>query len=313
MKNLAKNIFLFALVSVMLYVSLFFLLNTITFQSVPVIYLTANYFEWKGGKTYQSFKEFRKEQQYDAIILGSSHARTGIDPRIFKKHGYSVFNLGTKMQSMINTYYIVKNYVTKENCKLLILDVIELPFCSDAFESSSDLIQNISSSKAAAEMAYALKDIRSLNLLTLRFINSNKGVMLYDSTYVENGFCERTDSVKTKLDYTEKPFLPNKMQIAYFEKTIELLKTRNINVVLIDAPMSSGYKQQYHKDFLKIIKPIIDKYNIPFIDYSSAHSLDINNHFYDNIHLNQSGAEIFNPILMADLLRLNLLTKKSGK
>ena len=82
----------------------------------------------------------RKIKNVDVLFLGSSHAYRGFDPRIFRKRGYSSFNLGSSAQTPSQTKVWLKRYLKHLNPKIVIYEVYPGTFSSDGIEASLDLV-----------------------------------------------------------------------------------------------------------------------------------------------------------------------------
>src|SRR5690606_36447324 len=91
-----------------------------------------------GGYTKTRLNEAEHMGNVDVLVLGSSHAYRGFDPRIFQKNNVKIFNLGTSAQSPIQTEYVVKRYIEKLNPKVVLFEVSYLSFSSDGLESTLD-------------------------------------------------------------------------------------------------------------------------------------------------------------------------------
>lgn len=272
-----------------------------------MIYRISDALNWKGGESYQTFQEFDPTHKYDAIILGSSHAYRGYDPRIFADHGYDVHNLGTSGQSVMNSYFVAKNYITPQNTKLVIFDVFKAPFKGDGLESTADLSQNIPSHTAAVQMGMGLRDIRVINMLSLRFLLSSSEPLYIDSSYVGGGFSEKTDSVSKDITYGKKKFEANPKQLRYFKRLLAYFQEAGIPVVLVNHPGPKAASTTQHAQFRHLLCPIVQEFDVEVLDYSYAHQLDDRHHFFDHNHLNQAGVDEFNPRLIRKLEALNLL------
>lgn len=294
-----------------------FILCFIPYRGKPIIYITNNYYHWKGGGTYEKFNNFLPDKKYDVIIIGSSRAYRGYDPRIFKKAGYNAWNLGTSAQTIDNTYFVAKHYISSVNCSLLIIDIYSGAFENISIESSSDLIHNLSSDKAALEIACNTNDIRALNMLAVRFMTRNKGPMYSDNDYVGFGFTERNDKLPEKMRiallnkpdenmYRKKVFY----RVEYLDLLMQFCQEKNIKTVLVYAPVSDFYSMEEHRDFLKEISWIISKYQVPFFDYSKSLKISTLEYFYDKSHMNYKGVKIFNDTLIKDLQRINYLSSE---
>ncbi len=310
-KRLLKSGLVFLLVFAVLYFPALVFMCKVNFKSKPLIYKTSDIYTLKGGNSYRKFKEFDKNAKCDLIVVGSSHAYRGYDPRNFSSAGISMFNLGTSAQTPLNSYIITKNYVTNGNCKLVILDVYDGAFHNNGFESSSDLIQNISSNKAAFEMATSYKNPQILNMLALRFINSSSPVLYQDSLYKGCGYSEKRDTLKYSLpfDEYENRYLPSDVQIEYLEKLLQYFTTNNIPVIMVTVPFPKEKIVEQHIIYSKIFTEMALKYKVQYLDYSFNNNFNSKTHFYDSHHLNQSGVNLFNKIFLDDLDKMDILKK----
>ena len=307
-KKLINNGLIFILVFLLIYFPSLIFVCKIKYKEKPIIYRTSDIYALKGGGSYQKFKEFNSNEKYDVIVIGSSHAYRCYDPRNFKKAGFNMFNLGTSAQTPLNSYVIAKNYITHNNCKLAILDIYDGVFHNTGFESSSDLIQNISSDKAALELALSYKNPQIVNMIALRLINANSPVMYKDILYIGNGYSEKKDTLKYSLPFEEyeNRYLPSDLQVDYLEKLIRYFKENNIALIMVTVPFPKEKIKEQHRIYAKIFNDLAKKYSITYLDYSFNTSFDSQIDFYDAHHLNQRGVNLFNKILFEDLQKLNL-------
>lgn len=302
-KKLITNFILFFLIVGILYVTFMWLLLSIKFNNIPLVYRTSDVINWKGGDTFRKFNDFDKEKKYDIILIGSSHAYRGYDPRIFRKESVNLFNLGTSAQSLLNTYYIAKQYITSINCKLVIVDIYDGALSSDGLEATADLMQNVSSTTCAFKNGVAMRDPRMINMFTVRMLNTSAPPMYLDTNYVINGFCENKDTLKNynkKAYHAEFHFNP--LQMDYLESLMTYFVNRHIKVIAITHPSP---KESHNQTFLKnreIVTRLMKKCRVPYWDYSFC-EFNSRTDFYDLNHLNQSGVEKFNTLLIKDLKR----------
>lgn len=296
------NGLLFLGISLAVFLLLFYILFKIKKGSTSAIYRTSEIYYWKGGNSYQKFKDFDEKQDYDAIVIGSSHAYRGYDPRNFEKQGIRIFNLGSSAQTPLNSYWIIRNYI-HSNCKLVLFDVDDGALSTDGFEASADLIQNISSDKAAFQMATCYDNPQILNMLLLRKLNEHQPIAYVDSFYVGRGFSQKRDSIKAALP-AENYFSwyhPNETQLEYLEKIIRDLQSKKINILFVTHPSPKERSKAVHEEYLKVLQPLFKKYNVLYLDYSFDHDFDSRSYFFDSNHLNQTGVDKFNVRLINDL------------
>ncbi len=284
------------------------LLCRIEVGGAPLIHRTGDYFKFKGGSTFRKFREFRADSVYDVVFIGSSHAYRGYDPALFAQRGWRAFNLGTSGQAPLNTYYIVRNHLNARNTRLLLVDVYEAAMEFDAMESTSDLVRNLVDDRAAVSMALALKDPRGVNMLALRFLTQDRGPFFADSTYRPGGYSVRTDSVRGRLHYVRgRPLKLNADQVGYLERTLEHCADAGIPVVLVNHPYPWQSDRSKHVAFNAMLGDLARRYNVSYLDFAFKHTLDDEDHFYDHNHLNQSGVERFNAVLIPELEARGLL------
>ena len=300
-KIIVRGLFFMTVVAAV-YFSVMLACTKISIKGIPLIYRISDGINWKGGNSYKKFVDFKSSNPYDVIVIGSSHAYRGYDPRIFEANQSDLFNLGTSGQSMLNSYFIAKNYIKSSNCKLVILDIYDGALSSDGMESTADLLQNISSDKTAFEMGFALKNPRVINMLTVRMLTAKTPPMYLDTFYVSKGYSEKFDTLKTinKKDYNPD-FKPNDLQVDYFIKTLEYLKENKIKTLIVTHPIPQESNNGNHLFFHNVLDSISKMYGVEYLDYAFLHNFNTKLDFYDSHHLNQSGVNKFNDMLIADL------------
>jgi hypothetical protein len=311
MKKVLRNGIKFICTALVVYLILFAILFFIAPGGVPLIYRTTKGNSWEGGGTYVKFKDFDSDKKWDIIILGSSHAYRGYDPRIFDSEGFNTFNLGTSDQNMMCSYYIAKNYIRKDNCKMVILDMYDRVFTQNNLESISDVVHNVTSDKTAFQVALSSRDIRGLNMFVLRQFNKLREPMNSDTSGFIKGFypTQKTLAIPVKKRITWK-YTTNEFQIRYLKKLIEYLEQENIKLVLVEHPMPAIYAPKDHELFVQDVSLIANRYNIPFIDYMSDSTLTGLNYFADETHLNIHGAKKFNLKLINEMKLRGILPEK---
>ncbi|MFL5763729.1 MAG: hypothetical protein ACJ77K_07275 [Bacteroidia bacterium] len=303
LKKIIRNGVLLFIVTALIYLGVMFVLVNVRSGRVPLVYKVVEGLSWKGGNSYRKFIDFDKKAHYNVLVLGSSHAYRGYDPRIFAASGYTMFNLGTSGQSLLNSYYIATEYIDAGSCDLLILDIYDGALSGDGFESGSDLLQNISSDRAAFRMGLSYKDPRMINMLTVRMMSKSQPPLYVDSLYAGNGFSEKWDSLTTALpaEAYKTKFRINERQLCYLDQLLAYLQRIKMPVVLVSHPSPKERDQEDHVGISRTLKALCTKYRLQYLDYSFDGSLDTRKHFYDSHHLNQAGVILFNKVLLNDL------------
>lgn len=303
---LLRKAFLFALMAITIYLTLFAILFYVrTYQKVPIIFRTTQGNTYRGGHSYVAFRGFNPNKKYDIIVLGSSHAYRGYDPAIFKEYNYDMYNLGTNSQISMVSLYIAREFIRKENCKTVIMDIYDPVFKRESLESVSDYIQNSLSDKKAVEISVSKKDVRTLNMLTMRMFNNFNGIFNPDTAGIKNGY----KPYKTQLKITDKPserlYPADANAFDYFEKLIKHLRSEGINIIVAEHPLPALFsiEKEKHAELLAKINPILKKYNVPFYDHLYDSTMTDVKYFSNPNHLSVSGVNIYNHTLLKELIR----------
>ncbi len=300
-----KQTLSFLLIGISIYIMIMFVLSRIKLNNVPLIYQTNDFYIFKGGDTHTKFLDFNEDKGYDVIFVGSSRTYRGYDPEIFEMNGLTTWNLGSGNQTIDISTQIIKNYITPQNCKMLMVDLYPLALSGNPIESSSDLITNISKNSAALDIAINMKDSRALNLFVTRICNFDLNPISKASDYKGKGFCINQETYPEQ--YLEQPSLDSKIgdisaeNLKKLESLLAYCSKKNINLVLVISPTTKFYTKELLDVFLSSTKPIIDKYNITLLDYSKKLNLNTKDFFYDADHMNYQGVKIFNKKLIENI------------
>lgn len=255
------------------------------------------------GHMYSRLQNIKDVKDVDILVLGSSHAYRGFDPRIFKHYGLNIFNLGSSAQSHIQTELLLKRYLDKINPKLIIYEVYPGTFSSDGVESSLDIIANDKNDWESIKMALTQNHIKVYHALIYGFYrdffkkNSNyqEASVKGDDTYIQGGFVEKKMQFFEPMQFNENHWKLDGQQYEFFERALLLIKQRNISVILVQAPITQAMYRSFsnNSEFDEKMRTYGIYYN-----FNEIIELDDELHFYNSHHLNQNGVEIFNTKLI---------------
>ena len=312
MKTLLTKGLLFIASFVTVYLLLFSLLFFFQPGGIPFIYRATQGNLWEGGGTWLKFKNFDIEKKWNVVVLGSSHAYRGYNPDVFKSYNLEMYNLGTSNQHMMCTYYIIKNYINKDNCKILVLDMFDRVFANNDIESKSDIIQNVNNDNAALEIALSSNDIRAFNMITLRYFNKTIAPLNTDTLGYNNGFLvarKFLDPKKKDLSKMKWKYKTDKGQKKYLELILAHCNENGIKIVAVSHPAPQIYPLRDHDKFLKDVGPLFEKYKIKYYDYTFSPEMGSIIYYSDPSHLNHIGAIKFNKTLIHDLIKDGVISK----
>lgn len=298
-----KN-FLTRCVQFLCFAIVFYVINMIAWERFLPDFLTPNinYKVGSVGHLNSRIKEIPSYRDVDILILGSSHAYHGFDPRIFAEAGYHVFNLGSSAQTPIQTKLLLDRYLEVLNPKLVLFEVHLGTFTSDGVESALDILANDNNNPLPIQMALRVNNLKVYNTLIYAVFNDifsldqdfteerTKG----PDTYIEGGYVERLpDSNITELDF--EPMIMDlknirQYQLAAFEEIRSTLEESDITMVLIQAPITPKRYNSYlnNAEIDAYFRELGNYYN-----FNELISLSDHDHFYDSHHMNQAGVEIF--------------------
>lgn len=260
------------------------------------------------SSTFERLKEIGHIKNPDILFLGSSHAYQGFDTRIFNNHGLNTFILGTTAQTPIQTLVLLDRYLDKIKPKSVVFEVNPLSFSSDGIESALDIISDDKNDFHSYKMAIQYNQIKTYNTLVYAqfkdWFSLNKS-FTKSIGYIEGGFAEYKD-IYYKPSYIEKKvIIIPKNQMDAFEKCINKIKSKNIEVILVYAPISHNLYSSYANNeyFDNEMKKYSEYYN-----FNELINLTDTFHFRDSHHLNQNGVVLFNQKLIKILSKKNART-----
>ena len=246
----------FSIVGYITFVILFGLYAPVSLKKNLVYTLTDGY-----ENTYSRLKEIKAVKNVDILVLGSSHAYRGYDPRIFHTENVTLFNLGTSSQTPVQTEFLAERYLEQLNPKMVIVDVYPKLFGSDGAECMIDLLQNTHIDKGLVGLTAKINNIKGYNSLIYcsyrQVIGLNKNLQerkVVDSEYyISGGYVETYKNYQPTIKYEESYVLLEK-QMEAFNRMMTKLKERGIKVIIVQSPMTTkGYGLQRNSEVMDSI------------------------------------------------------------
>lgn len=304
MKRFLQHSVLFLFVAALFYLGYLFIWGLfVPYKlSTNLKYIPGSY-----GHLHTRIEEVKDVKDIDILFLGSSHTYRGFDTRIFKQAGYKTFNLGSSAQTPIQTKVLLSRYFQNLKPKMVIYEVYPETFMIDGVESSLDLIANDRNDIHSISMALQLNNIKTYNTLIYGFM---RDILHLNQTYSEplnrgkdhyitGGFVERDMAYYTPGDIEKKDIRINPGQFSTFRQIIAFLKSQNVRIILVNAPVSSAKYRSYSN--IAYFDSLM-RSSAEYVNFNSTTKLKDTIDFYDADHLNQSGVEKFNRELIERLL-----------
>ena len=258
------------------------------------------------GFTFSRMEELKSVKNIDILFLGSSHAYRGFDSRIYADKNIKSFNLGSPSQSPIQTKLLIENFIDQCNPKLVIYEVYPASFQNDGVESALDIIANSESLSNTLSMALNINHLKVYNAFIIdlyrSLFNLNVGFKEVpkkgNDAYINGGFVETNlnfnqspITAKTKALWAGKKWQLKNKQLEAFEELLILLKEKNINLWLVQTPVTSeAYNLYTNNEYIDSLFSSKSTY----FNFNNSLKLDDHFDFADYHHLNQRGVNKVN-------------------
>ncbi|MBV9963018.1 MAG: hypothetical protein JO072_12290 [Parafilimonas sp.] len=250
----------------------------------------------------------------DIFIYGSSRAVHGYDPEIFADSlGLSCFNSGRENSNILYHSAILKEMLKKHTPKVIVLDVSAKELTWRSAENSKFVLasmilpyvhsdtsfQNIAKQLFPDELRKAeVSKIYAYNSLVLPLVVGKR--KLKHGKNLHGYVPLRGNKVEGKLpSFTDDNDKTDPLTKQNFEDFVKTVKANNIRLYVVQSPLL--VKQFNTTISLDTIKSILNRYNEPFWDYGFDTAFTKKQLFYDNLHLNTTGATLFTEKLVSDI------------
>ena len=245
-----------------------------------------HYQTWPNSATVSGFYKMKKNT-VDVIFLGSSQGVTGFDPQVlYDEYSIASYNLSTEQQSLVISYFLLKEALKYQKPSAVILDVWMCYGNQNPLNSAESCVR-----KVIDEMKWSPLKIKAINKICRLDPNLKKS-----SFYFLNvRYHDRWKSLaKTDFEYRQlnRPFLmkgyaaesipwrtdaPEPLHISeplegvsmqenmqvYLEKIVNVCKENNISLLLVKTP-NLGWNLKQHFS----MKKFTDECNTAFYDFN---------------------------------------------
>lgn len=313
MKKFIINIGLFSVFSILFYVIVMPL-----WSSFLPFYMSKNVRSCMGcyGHTFTRMQDAKKTTDVDVLIVGSSHAYRGIDPRVLKEYGITAFNLGSSAQTPINTKILLHQYLDQIKPKMVIYEAYAGTLGIDGVESSLDLLSNNQIDYNSIKMTNEVHNLLAYNTLIFSGFrqtfglnkNFKEAIIQGDDTYISpTGYVETKFRKNILKDESVNNWKLYETQKRDFIDNINYIKSKDIDVYIIQAPITQKlYNSKLnHKEVDTFLGNLSDYKN-----YQGKLILNDTIDFYDSNHMNHNAVKIFSELLARDV---NLIFKKNDR
>lgn len=248
----------------------------------------------------------------DVFIFGSSKVAHGYVSDIFADTlGLSCFNAGREQTNILYADVVMNEMLRKHSPKIVILDITAKETVAHNMEASKLILASLmiphintdTSFKRIGEEFFP-KDVLASELSMLQRYNSQALPLLIGTKInrlSENGYVPIHGSKVAGAipAFQDKGETYDTSGKTYFEHFVTMLQEKNVKLYVIQSPY---YVQKFTTSpSLAALIPVMQKYNVTYLDYSFDPKFFKKEYFYDNVHLNDKGAHIFSEKLASDL------------
>lgn len=302
----AGNVFHHAAVVLLTAVIAAFLLGELT---KPKFY-NDNY--WPLDVTYQGFYEMEKDS-VDVLFLGSSHAISSFSPQeLYNTCGIRSFNLSSEEQSLLVSYYWLKEALRTQSVKAVVLDTIVLfPYMDTPYNCNESAVRKALDPMRWSDVKFAaVRDLHRLDgqetLASFLF-----PVIRYHARWNDLGpndirfWPPQNTSLKGYAVLSEdsgiedfkpvvisdaEPAGTNSRMMEYLDKITALCKEKGIELILVSTPYSEATDASHNA-----VAAYASQNGLTFINFNEASvydrlDFDFAHDMADAGHANTSGA-----------------------
>ncbi len=247
------------------------------------------------------------ESKPDLLLHGNSRIYKHLIPDTLEKelnisvlntgvNGISIYSQNSALMYMIDKGYIPENLVM----------TVRRSSCNVEIDSGFDKLSVIYDHPIIKERLLKLnsKNRMYLILKSLKY-NSKIFYILKEKFLAQDimrtkGFSPMTGTLVPEVPETvTSPHVYKEEIVDEFIYTMKICRDNDINLIFVDAPIYYFDKNDYPEKFTEYRK----KYNIPLLDYNNGKYdyMKKQEYFYDELHLNHTGAKKFSSILAKDI------------
>lgn len=247
---------------------------------------------------------YYNEKNIDVLFIGNSRITYSISPMyIWDKYSVISYNRGGDGQYFKNTFYLTKEFIKRNNPKLVIIDI---SFFEAMFKWTPALpqIQNMKFSLLKFQAYLDIYNKEKINYLDTytnienyhtRWKTINKNDFYQELSFKGYNIVQSLYNIRSQnKNITKDPHIQwNTLQeepITYLKKIVEYANLNNVKILFIKMPFSLSKE---HISLDEQFEQLCKNQNWDFINYNLMYDeikLDFNRDFRDWSHLNVYGA-----------------------
>ncbi len=297
------------------FIAVFFVLDT------GIGYFLAPYYRVVTAPTCQNFYSryvTQEGQDFDIVFVGDSRIQHGLNsPLMSRACDCAVGNIAVSGSTLVTSYYLLRDYLENHDPYLVVLEAHwsrlvaqpggnHYPLLLEHLPVR-DRIEYLTVSGDTRFLASALMRSYRYRMAFSRFIRRELPVQdstggthnrTDEFTPLHSKFNARTDlALEVQREFGPFDLPADRTQMVYLEKTLDLLKSKNIPVLLVQPPEPIEVAESTkHLEALQVlISEIALNHMVPYIDLNASTDAMRRDKslFSDVLHLNARGSEVY--------------------
>lgn len=270
--------------------------------------------EYATSPSFMNFYELDRNS-VDVLILGSSHAQTSIIPQeLYDQYGITSYNLGSNAQSVVLSYYILRDVLRTQQPEVVVLETYMLfPYYEEESLNCTDseirrVLNHMQLSPVKLEAIYDLcshdEDLNALSYLLTNIQYHDRWKELDENDFRTQErrwddflmgyelFTGTNDLAYEPLQVGESDEFEDMMPLMeeYLDKITALCGQSGIELVLVKTPTTDHTIGRHNT-----LQQYAEENGILFYDFNEEDlyilaQFDFSNDLFDYGHLNYSGA-----------------------
>jgi len=283
----------------------------------------SNLLQYNRGPLYVTWNDITKRTiDANLIVMGNSRAAWQYDPKIIDSvlhtDSYVLGFPGSGMNQQVIKYRIYDNY---QSCKPKYI-IINVDYVGTLTWTNGFYREQFFPFMTIPYIHRQIKEVETFSFAELYFpvyrYTTYKGLWTLireESQVVDrdiyNGYSPKDrdwDGQEFKM-MESYHFVTDSRSVAMFDEFLQARKMEDIKVIFCFAPIYIGLTDKVDnlEEAYQVFNMFADKYRIPVLDYTYSELSRDTTFFFNAIHLNKKGAEVFTTKLCHDLDSLGLL------
>lgn len=254
---------------------------------------------------YQKTADFFSQQEdFNVLLFGSSHMMNSIFPmKLWNDYGIVSYNMGNYSETMATSYYNMLLALKETKPKLIVIDAYGCCYENNKVHDEKLVRNMFETYYASYTKYYAIKDlfegkdilIKEIEYLFdfpmyhTRWNEIKKNDFIYDKKYEKgaSSLIKIADfKTITNFNLVEEYDKEENTNMKYLRKIIEYGKKNDIEILVTCNPYFASDEQM---SIFKYVEHICSEYEVNYINFFNLEVTN-NTDYYDNGHLNVSGA-----------------------